>query len=115
LALLRNLRLMQNAEVPRKVIAGAIEAMRADRVLPYRFIAAARYAPDFEPELESAMLKSIKGYARLSGRTRLLIDVSGSMDRRSPGSRRCRAWRRHVASRSWRVRSAKRRRSSLSQ
>jgi uncharacterized protein (DUF58 family) len=25
------------------------------------------------------MLKSIKGYARLSGRTRLLIDVSGSM------------------------------------
>ena len=79
LALLRNLRLMQKAEVPRKTIAGAIEAMRTDRVLPYRFITAARYAPDFEPELESAMLKSIKGYARLPGRTRLLIDVSGSM------------------------------------
>jgi hypothetical protein len=79
LALLRNLRLMQKAEVPRSVIAGAIDAMRTDRVLPYRFITAARYAPDFEPELESAMLKSIKGYARLSGRTRLLIDVSGSM------------------------------------
>jgi hypothetical protein len=80
LALLRNLRLMQKAEVPRKTIAGAIEAMRTDRVLPYRFITAARYAPDFEPELESAMLKSVKGYARLAGRTRLLIDVSGSMD-----------------------------------
>ena len=53
LALLRNLRLMQNADVPRAVIAGAIEAMRTDRVLPYRFIAAARYAPDFEPELEA--------------------------------------------------------------
>src|SRR5271163_688554 len=79
LALLRNLRLMQKAEVPRGVIAGAIDAMRTDRVLPYRFITAARYAPDFEPELESAMLKSIKGYARLAGRTRLLIDVSGSM------------------------------------
>jgi hypothetical protein len=79
LALLRNLRLMQKADVPRKVIAGAIEAMRVDRILPYRFITAARYAPDFEPELEAAMLKSIKGYARLPGRTRLLIDVSGSM------------------------------------
>jgi len=79
LALLRNLRLMQKAEVPRNTIADAIHAMRTDRVLPYRFITAARYAPDFEPELESAMLKSIKGLVRLPGRTRLLIDVSGSM------------------------------------
>ncbi|MGO9769959.1 MAG: TROVE domain-containing protein [Roseiarcus sp.] len=80
LALLRNLRLMQKAEVARDVIAHAIEAMRVDRILPYRFITAARYAPDFEPELEGAMLKSIKDYPRLEGRTRLLIDVSGSMD-----------------------------------
>jgi hypothetical protein len=79
LALLRNLRLMQKADVPRATIAGAIDAMRTDRVLPYRFITAARYAPDFEPELETAMLKSIKGHARLPGRTRLLVDVSGSM------------------------------------
>ncbi|MCA1432575.1 TROVE domain-containing protein [Bradyrhizobium sp. BRP20] len=79
LALLRNLRLMQNAQVPREIIAGAIEAMRTDRILPYRFITAARYAPDFEPELEAAMLKSIKDHVRLPGRTRLLIDVSGSM------------------------------------
>jgi 60 kDa SS-A/Ro ribonucleoprotein len=80
LALLRNLRLMQKAEVPRETIAGAIEAMRVDRILPYRFITAARYAPDFEPELEAAMLKSITDHVRLKGRTRLLIDVSGSMD-----------------------------------
>ncbi|MCA1475154.1 TROVE domain-containing protein [Bradyrhizobium sp. NBAIM08] len=79
LALLRNLRLMQNAQVLRETIAGAIEAMRTDRILPYRFITAARYAPDFEPELEAAMLKSIKDHVRLPGRTRLLIDVSGSM------------------------------------
>ncbi|MBH5367195.1 TROVE domain-containing protein [Bradyrhizobium glycinis] len=79
LALLRNLRLMQNAQAPRETIAGAIEAMRTDRILPYRFITAARYAPDFEPELEAAMLKSIKDHVRLPGRTRLLIDVSGSM------------------------------------
>jgi hypothetical protein len=79
LALLRNLRLMQNAGVPRATIADAIVAMRTDRILPYRFIAAARHAPDLEAELEIAMLKSIRGYARLTGRTRLLIDVSGSM------------------------------------
>ena len=79
LALLRNLRLMQKAAVPRKTIAAALKAMRTDRVLPYRFITAARYAPDFEPELETAMLKSLKGHVRLPGRTRLLIDVSGSM------------------------------------
>src|SRR5262249_4031844 len=65
--------------VPRKTMADAIGALRTDRILPYRFITAARYAPDFEPELESAMLKSIKDYARLPGRTRLLIAVSGSM------------------------------------
>ena len=79
LALLRNLRLMQAAQVPRETIAGAIEAMRTDRILPYRFITAARYAPDFEPELEAAMLKSVKDHVRLPDRTRLLIDVSGSM------------------------------------
>ena len=80
LALLRNLRLMQKAGVAKKTIADAIDAMRVDRILPYRFIAAARYAPDLEPQLESAMLKSIKDHVRLPGRTRLLIDVSGSMD-----------------------------------
>jgi TROVE domain-containing protein len=79
LALLRNLRLMQKADVPRSTIAAAIAAMRTDRILPYRFITAARYTPDFEPELEAAMLKSISGYARLPGRTRLVIDVSSSM------------------------------------
>lgn len=79
LALLRNLRLMQTAGVPRETIASAIDAMRTDRILPYRFITAARYAPDLEPELEAAMLKSLRGRARLAGRTRLLIDVSGSM------------------------------------
>ena len=41
LALLRNLRLMQKAEVRRDTIANAIDAMRTDRVLPDRFITAA--------------------------------------------------------------------------
>lgn len=80
LALLRNLRGMLHAGIEKQVIAGALEEMKTDRVLPYRFIAAAVHAPDLEPDLERAMLRSIKGHARLPGRTRLLVDVSGSMD-----------------------------------
>jgi 60 kDa SS-A/Ro ribonucleoprotein len=49
-------------------------------VLPFRYITAARHAPDFEPELEEAMLKSVTEHVRLAGKTTLLIDVSGSMD-----------------------------------
>ncbi len=80
LALLRNLRGMQLAGVPKKTIGKALDAMRTDRVLPYRFIAAAQHAPDLEPELEHAMFRSIEGHAQLTGKTVLLVDVSASMD-----------------------------------
>lgn len=80
LALLRNLRGMLAAGVSKETIGEALEAMRTDRVLPYRFIAAAQHAPELEPELERAMFRAIEGHARLAGKTRLLIDVSGSMD-----------------------------------
>lgn len=80
LALLRNLRGMQLAGVAKKTIGKALDEMRTDRVLPYRFIAAAQHAPDLEPELEHAMFRSIEGHAKLTGKTRLLVDVSGSMD-----------------------------------
>ncbi len=80
LALLRNLRGMLKASVDKSLISRALDNMSTDRVLPYRFIAAAHHAPDFEPELEKAMFRSIEGHEKLSGKTRLLIDVSGSMD-----------------------------------
>ncbi|MES1197244.1 MAG: TROVE domain-containing protein [Pseudomonadota bacterium] len=80
LALLRNLRNMLHAGVPKQTIAKALEDMRTDRVLPYRFIAAAQHAPDLESELEHAMFRAIEGHAKLKGKTRLLVDVSGSMD-----------------------------------
>lgn len=80
LALLRNLRGMLAAGVKKQAIARALEDMRTDRVLPYRFIAAAQHAPDLEPELEHAMFRAIEGHARLPGQTRILVDVSGSMD-----------------------------------
>ena len=61
------------------LVARKVDEMRTDRVLPYRFIAAAQHAPDLEPELEHAMFRSIEGHPKLKGKTRLLVDVSGSM------------------------------------
>lgn len=80
LALLRNLRNMNNAGVPKNVIRQGLAVMKTERVLPFRFISAARYAPDLEPELEAAMFRSLTGVERLSGKTTLLVDVSGSMN-----------------------------------
>jgi len=80
LALLRNLRNMREASVDQKMIKTALLNMKTERVLPYRFIGAARYAPELEPELEHAMFKCLEGGDKLEGTTLILIDVSGSMD-----------------------------------
>jgi hypothetical protein len=79
LALLRNLRNMESAGVSEEYVAAALETMRTDRVLPFRFLAAARHAPQWEPMLERAMFRSLEEAARLAGHTVLLVDVSGSM------------------------------------
>jgi hypothetical protein len=80
LALLRNLRNMADVKVEESLIRGGLAGMKTERVLPFRFIAAARYAPQWEPELEQAMFKSLEGQPSLPGKTVLLVDVSGSMD-----------------------------------
>ena len=79
LALLRNLRNMQAAGVDEALVLTALDAMRTDRVLPFRFLAAARYAPQWEDGLERAMFRAVSGAEPLKGRTVLLVDVSGSM------------------------------------
>lgn len=80
LALLRNLRNMGEANVKEKLINAAIaERKGAERVLPFRYIAAARAAPAFEGALDKAMLASLARAPKLAGRTLLIIDVSGSM------------------------------------
>jgi hypothetical protein len=60
--------------------------MNAPRVLPFRFLAAARYAPQWEEALEQAMLKCVAVQQKLAGKTIVLVDVSGSMT--APLSRR---------------------------
>ncbi len=69
LALLRNLRNMRDVGVEESLV----------RVLPFRFLAAARYAPQWEEALEQAMLKCVAGQEKLPGNTIVLVDVSGSM------------------------------------
>lgn len=79
LALLRNLRNMDQAGVSKTAIKDALDSMKTERVLPFRFISAARYVPDLEPQLETAMFRSLEKTEKLSGKTVLLIDISGSM------------------------------------
>ena len=86
LALLRNLRNMREAGVEEGLVLEALRSMNAARVLPFRFLAAARYAPQWEEALEYAMLKCVADQEKLAGKTIVLVDVSGSMT--APLSRR---------------------------
>lgn len=81
LALLRNLRNMVAANVDPGLVREAILARKggAERVLPFRFVAAARAAPMYERELDCSMLQAIDRLPVLPGRTMVLVDVSGSM------------------------------------
>ena len=79
LALLRNLRNMREAGVSEELVINALREMKTDRVLPFRFIAAARYAPTHEADLEQAMFRSLKNQPTLPGTTALIVDTSPSM------------------------------------
>jgi len=79
LALLRNLRLMLECNVSEDIIRAGLDAMKAERVLPFRFITAAKYAPRLEDALEQAMFRCLAEIPKLGGKTALLIDHSGSM------------------------------------
>lgn len=79
LALLRNLRNMQTVGVPDADIREGLKNMKVERVLPFRFISAAKYAPSLEPELEDAMYRCLEGAPKLKGKTVFCVDTSGSM------------------------------------
>jgi hypothetical protein len=82
MALLRNLRNMYQSKVDETLVKDALDHMKVDRVLPFRFITAANHAPQWEAELEKAMFKAVEGQDKLSGKTTILVDVSGSMGAR---------------------------------
>jgi hypothetical protein len=70
---------MIEAGVDETLIRSGILTMKTERVLPFRFISAAKYAPRFEDELEQAMFHCIAGQDHLTGRTALVVDTSPSM------------------------------------
>lgn len=78
-ALIRNLRNMTQCDVSDRSIRAALREMQAEKLLPFRFIAAARIMPSFVTELEAAMLANLDGQATIPGRTVVLVDVSASM------------------------------------
>ena len=81
-ALLQNLRNMTSAGVDEKLIRSALKTMRTEKVLPFRFITAARVAPHLEDVLEQTMFGCLENMPKIPGETVLLVDVSGSMDRK---------------------------------
>lgn len=78
LAFLRNLRNMTAAKVSEDLIRARLEGP-FEKVLPFRFISAARHAVRLEPELERAMLRCTTDLPKLAGVTALVIDTSPSM------------------------------------
>lgn len=79
LALLKNLRNMQDVKVPKDKIRAALANCNPRRLLPIDFIRAVTNAPDFTRELETLMFSCVSMWPKLYGSTVLVVDVSGSM------------------------------------
>ena len=79
LAFIRNLRNMVDSGVDRDLIRASFAKREWKWILPFQFVSAARYAPSLEPEIETAMLKSMEGMEKIPGRVTILVDGSGSM------------------------------------
>lgn len=79
LAFLRNLRNMVQAGIPESEIRAYGAKVNVEKVLPFRFIAAARIVPQLEDMLEQMMFKSLEKHEKLKGKTVIMVDCSGSM------------------------------------
>jgi len=79
LAFLRNLRNMRDSGVSDSLIRSYARTVDVSKVLPFRYIAAARIVPQFEDMLEDMMFRSLETHEKIPGKTVLVIDVSGSM------------------------------------
>lgn len=80
LAVLRNLRNMAEDGVNNQLIENVLEArIGAKRVLPFRFIQAAKITPQFFRALDNALKGCVVSQEGLSGTTAVCVDCSGSM------------------------------------
>lgn len=79
LAIVRNLRNMFEAGVPKELVASKIMG-NGRRLLPFQFLAAARECQQWEDLVDKAMIEAAENYIFLPGKTVIFVDVSGSMD-----------------------------------
>lgn len=79
LAFLRNMRNMMESGIDADAVALYASVVDVSRVLPFRFIAAARAVPAWENVIEPMMLRACEGREKFTGKTVVLLDVSGSM------------------------------------
>ena len=79
LAFLRNLRKMQDAGVSDGAIRKGFETVNPKWLLPLNYLAAAKYAPRYEREIETLMMRGYSQAKKLPGYTVFVVDVSGSM------------------------------------
>ena len=85
LAMLRNVRNMVQAGVNSNTIRKGLATLNSTMLLPLNYLTAARYAPDYSRDIESAMLEAYKNLPKLPGKTLFIVDVSGSMGSLSSG------------------------------
>ena len=78
LAMLRNLRGMEEAGVARQTIRKGLAQVNSKWLTPLNFLAAQRNAPSFTADLEDLMARSF-ATRKIKGTTILAVDVSGSM------------------------------------
>ena len=80
MALLKNIRGMLESGVSKEVIVNRINEISSGKLLPIDYIRAGQYNPSLENEIENKFL-TIFAKEKMSGKTAILIDVSGSMNR----------------------------------
>ncbi len=79
LAFIRNLRNMREAGITKQEVQEYARGLDIGRVLPYQFVTAARFVPQWEDVIEPLMLSVLKEQPKMYGKTVLMVDVSGSM------------------------------------
>jgi|GEM_PF-190763 len=79
LAMLRNVRNMVQSGVNSNSIRKGLKNLNSSMLLPFNFLTASRFAPEYSRDIEDAMVESYKNLPKLSGKTLFIVDISGSM------------------------------------
>ncbi len=79
LAIIRNMRNMQESGVDKKLVDEALQVGKMP-IFPFQYLAAAKFCMAWEDLMDKHMIESCRELPKLKGSTVLFVDVSGSMD-----------------------------------